>query len=155
MILTEEQCNDLKRIVSESITRLYTKDPTLIKRKGMEQSAAFRFALYLNKAFLTLNSIDKRELHLDIEYNKNGLIPKRTPRRPNGTRPDLIIHKRDSNEFNLLIVEIKGAWNKQPREKDIIKLQDFTHQEGEYKYGLGVFLELNPNNCTPVYYRGY
>lgn len=155
MILTEEQCNDLKRIVSESVTRLYTEDRTLIERRGMEQSAAFRFALYLNEAFLTLNSIDRSELHLDIEYNKNGLSPKRTLRRLNGTRPDLIIHKRDSNEFNLLIVEIKGAWNRQPREDDIIKLEDFTNQEGEYKYGLGVFLELKPNNCTPVYYRNY
>ena len=35
-----------------------------------------------------------------MEYNKNGLNPKRTPRKPDGTRPDLIVHTRNSNEFN-------------------------------------------------------
>jgi hypothetical protein len=155
MFLTEEQSESLKRVISKSIRRLYIDDIDLIERKGMEQSIAFRFTLYLNEALQTVKWVNDLQLDIDIEYNKNGLAPKRTPRRPKGTRPDVIIHKRGNNESNLLIIEIKGWWNQESREIDIIKLEDFTHQDGEYKYGLGVFLELNINNCIPVYFCGY
>lgn len=153
MILSPEQINELKGIVENCINILYQKDSSLITRGGMEQSASFRFAIYLSES---INKIEwLKRLQLDIEYNKNGLNPKRTPRRPNGVRPDLIIHQRGDNTANILVVEIKGWWNDESREIDRIKLEDFTHQDGEYKYGLGVFLELEKNGCIPKYFLGY
>jgi len=53
---------------------------------------------------------------------------------------------------DILVVEIKGWWNTTSRDDDYIKLEDFTDQRGEYKYGLGVFLELNQDNCEPEYF---
>ena len=94
-----------------------------------------------------------RTLRVDVEYNKNGIDTKRTLRRPNGVRPDVIIHARGHNQLNVLVVEIKGWWNGQPREDDIIKLEDLTNQQEEYKYGLGVFLDLGKNGCAPLYFR--
>lgn len=153
MILSQQQIEQLQGIITNSLENLYRIDSNLIERGGMEQSVAFRFAIYLNDFIREIDWLN--ELQLDIEYNKNGLNPKRTPRRPNGVRPDLIIHSRGDNDANTLIVEIKGWWNGESREVDRIKLEDFTHQDGEYKYGLGVFLELGRDNCEPQYYRNY
>ena len=153
MRLSQIQIEQLQGIITNSLEILYQNDLNLIARGGMEQSVSFRIAIYLNDAIREIDWLN--DLQLDIEYNKNGLNPKRTPRRPNGVRPDLIIHSRSNNDANTLIVEIKGWWNDETREVDRIKLEDFTHQEGEYKYGLGVFLELERNGCEPQYYRDY
>lgn len=153
MILEQAQIKQLQVVISNCLESLYQMDSTLITRGGMEQSASFRFAIYLNEAIKEIDWLNG--LQLDIEYNKNGLNPKRTPRRPKGVRPDLIIHSRGNNDANILVVEIKGWWNDEPREFDRIKLEDFTHQDGEYKYGLGVFLELERDSCEPQYFRDY
>jgi len=118
----------------------------------MEQAVSFRFGVYLLGQCQQVDWL--RPMDFDMEYSKNGLYPKRTPRRPNGVRPDLIIHTRNSNENNVLIIEIKGWWNTEPRENDRIKLEDFVHQDGEYQYGLGVFLDLGRTNCVPEYFTG-
>ena len=153
MILTQIQIKQLKGIISDSLEVLYQNDSTLITRGGMEQSASFRLAIYINEAIKKIDWLNG--LQLDIEYNKNGLNQKRTTRRPQGVRPDLIIHSRGNNDANILVIEIKGWWNVEPRAVDRIKLEDFTHQNGEYKYGLGVFLELTKNDCTPQYFKDY
>lgn len=153
MILSSEQQNDLNKIIRGSLRKLYLNDIELIKIGGMEQAIAFRFGLYLVKES---NQFDwLKDLNVDMEYNKNGNDQKKTFRRQYGTRPDLIIHKRGTNETNVLIVEIKGWWNNEPREMDIIKLEDFTSQYGDYKYGYGVILELNPEEPEINYFSDY
>lgn len=153
MILTDEQINQLREIIQISLDNLYQNDIELIQRGGMEQAVSFRFGSYLLGQCQQIEWL--RNSDFDMEYNKNGLNPKRTPRRPNGVRPDLIIHTRNSNEANILIVEIKGWWNAEPRENDRIKIEDFVHQDGEYKYGYGVFLDLGQTECNPEYYKNY
>jgi len=153
MILIEKQVTQLKSIISQSLQKLYQDDIEIIQRGGMEQAVSFRFGTYLYAHCQDIEWL--RVLNFDMEYNKNGLSPKRTPRRPNGVRPDLIIHRRNSNTDNILIVEIKGWWNLEPRENDYIKIEDFVHQEGEYKYGLGVFLDLGNENCNPEFFQNY
>jgi len=153
MILSDEQIQQIQGVITNCIDQLYLNDAALINRRGMERSASFRFAVYLHDS---INEIEwLNGLQVDIEYNKNGLIPKRIPRRPNGVRPDLIIHSRGNNDANMLVVEIKGWWNNKPRENDRIKLEDFTSEDGEYKYGLGVFLDLGRIVCVPEYIKLY
>ncbi|TYZ06174.1 hypothetical protein FY528_19305 [Hymenobacter lutimineralis] len=132
---------------------MYQNDAELIRRTGMEQAVSFRFGIYLLRQCQQLDWLRQRDF--DMEYNKNGLYPKRTPRRPNGVRPDLIIHTRNSNDSNILVIEIKGWWNPESRDNDRIKLEDFVHQDGEYKYGLGVFLDVGPSGCVPAYFIDY
>lgn len=152
MILNNEQIEVLKQSINSTLENIYSIDYNLIERGGMEQSLSFRFGLYLNNI---LKDIDWLKNHdIDLEYNKNGLNPKRTPRRPNGVRPDLVIHKRGENINNVLVIEFKGWWNGD-RESDLIKLEDFVNQDGEYKYALGVFIEFNTVKPKVEYYFGY
>lgn len=153
MILNRQKIEQLQEIITNSLKRLYQIDSNLIERKGMEQSVAFRFAIYLNDSIRKIDWLNK--LQLDLEYNKNGLNPKKTPRRSDGVRPDLIIHSREDNDKNILIIEIKGWWNNKSRKIDRLKLEDFTNQAGEYRYGLGVFLEIERDKCEPQYYQDY
>lgn len=153
MILTNEQIEQLLTILKTALGELYNKDKELIDRAVNERDLAFRLGLHMNP-MLQINE-QLKNLDLDIDYNKNGDEPKRTPRRPKGAVPDLIIHKRGNNISNTLVVEIKGWWNKQERKDDFIKLEDFTHQDGEYKYGLGVFVELGKDNFSMENLKGY
>lgn len=153
MILTNEQIEQLMTILKTALDELYNKDKELIDRGVNERDIAFRLGLHLNPLLQDIEHL--KTLDLDIDYNKNGVNPKRTPRRPKGAVPDLIIHKRGNNDLNTLVIEIKGWWNKQPRQDDFIKLEDFTHQDGEYKYGLGVFVELGKDNFSIEILKGY
>lgn len=153
MILNEVQIEELQGIITNCTAVLYENDSDIIRRGGMEQSASFRFAVYLNDFIRGCNWLNNTQV--DIEYNKNGLEPKKTPRRPNGVRPDIIVHNRGNNDRNVLVIEIKGWWNDERREADIIKLEDFVDQDGEYKYGLGAFVELGEHDSYIQYFKDY
>ena len=100
-----------------------------------ERSIVFRYAHYLQN----LISEDEmfKEYNLDCEYNRNGTACKGLPSFPRGTYPDLIIHKRGSNEDNLLVMEFKTYWN-DDREDDIKKIREFMDSTGKYKYKYGI-----------------
>lgn len=155
MVLNLEQRQSIIGGVDAAVARLYANDPELINRRGMERSIAFRFGLYFNDAIRDIPWINALGLTLDLEYNKNGLHPKRTTRRPLGVQPDLILHRREQNEHNLLVIEFKGWWNNYSREIDRIKLEDFVHQEGEYRYGIGILIEINTIQSEREYFYGY
>jgi hypothetical protein len=93
-----------------------------------------------------------RDYNLDCEYNKNGDKSKITPRFPKGTRPDLILHKRTSNQHNLLVVEFKGWWSKKSG-NDHQKLEDFTSLECGYQYRLGAYVVLGKENAEITYFK--
>lgn len=153
MILSNGQIEEIITILKTALTELYKRDKELIDRAVNERALAFCLGLHMNPL---LQANEKLKIwNLDIEYNKNGDKPKRTPRRPKGAVPDLIMHKRGNNNSNYLVIEIKGWWNSKSREEDFIKLEDFTHQEGEFKYGLGVFVELGEDNFTIEILKGY
>lgn len=133
----------LLEYINNSLEKVYKDDYHLILNRSLEtnhtndnhhvgeRSIVFRFAHYL------LNYIDKDELFneydLDCEYNRNGAECKRLPSFPNGVYPDVIIHKRGSNEKNLAIIEFKTYWNSNISndERKIIELID---KAGKYKY---------------------
>lgn len=58
-------------------------------------------------------------------------------------RPDIIIHKRGSNEKNFVVIEIKPWWNRDDVIKDEAKLAYLINQDNEfkYKYGLSLLIE--------------
>ena len=153
MRLDTNQVKILEEIISNALHRLYVQDIELVQRGGMERSLSFRFGLYFSE--LISEYIEFRALDIDLEYNKNGLEPKRTPRRPNGVRPDFILHKRQNNDQNILVIEFKGWWNDTAREIDQIKLEDFVSQDGEYKYGMGILVELNNDEFELTKYIDY
>ena len=97
-------------------------------------NAVLSFGIYLNEL---LKDTEYSKYDLDFEYNKNHSNPKKTVNFPKGTYPDMILHKRGSNEFNILIIEFKAWWGSD-NSKDLLKLRDFTDVDGVYKYTLGL-----------------
>ena len=153
----------LKELLQESVNKCYREeseedDLSLIKR-GMEQASAARIFYHMQ----TLINSDMRYTSLqgyklDCEYYKNNNESKRTPRFHNGTKPDLLLHKRDTSIGNLMIVEFKSFKNsgrKYPETNqcmDEIKLEDFTAQDG-YNYQLGVWVKLKKTGPEFIFFK--
>lgn len=137
--------DSLEEVLKEAFITLYDKDIYLIHSEhnegdnhGSERAIVFRFAHYLQ------NLLDKKNIltdfNLDYEYNRDGYNSKSLPDLGN-VIPDLIIHKRGSNEDNFLIMEFKTYWNKDS-EKDIQKISAFMSKENKYKYKFGISVHL-------------
>ena len=148
-----QQRKDLLDLLKEAVLKAYKYDKSLIEVGGMERAFVFRIGVYLNK--LIRKSYFKG-LKLDSEYNKNLGSRKSTKSFSNGIVPDLIIHKRKSNCCNKIAIEFKGWWERKPSHhyRDIKKLEDLTSQDNdnEYKYLLGVFVELGKGKATCLYF---
>lgn len=83
------------------------------------------------------------EYDVDCEYNRNLADPK-TDEANNLIRPDIIVHKRGSNDVNFVIIEIKPWWNDNT-EKDVKKLCEMTKQDGQFRYCFGFSIVINKN----------
>jgi len=140
----------LVRLLDKAIKKVYEEKPFLLKysedkRRGLEQAFVFRVGIYLNKI---IKKSKYKNLDLDSEYNKKCGNIKVSGHFPNGFRPDLIIHKRDSNRENKLVVEFKGWWNSNIK-KDVKKLMDLTSSNEDYRYLIGVFVRIKEDK--PIY----
>ncbi len=62
--------------------------------------------------------------------------------------PDIIVHRRGSNDFNSLIIEIKKSNSFISKSYDDLKLKSYTSDEhgNTLKYDLGIFIEFNIRN---------
>lgn len=142
----------LIELLKESVEECYEKDSILIER-SMEQASVARIFYYMQNR---INADERfaclRVYNLDCEYNKNKQHIKATPRCKNGTRPDMILHERECNNHNLLIMEFKAdkrlKKNLNSILNDISKLEDFTSPHG-YNYQLGVLIKML--KVGPVY----
>jgi hypothetical protein len=139
---------ELFGLVNNALKRVYNHHEYLIKNQVHERSIVFWFGVYLHEL---LQHTKYEKYNLDFEYNKNHSNPKRTTNFPKGTYPDILLHKRDSNKNNLLIVEFKSWWNPD-NTKDLKKLSDFTHPNGDYKYKYGLSITFGKNKpiITPL-----
>lgn len=144
MILTEKQINLLNTAIETALNEIYEKDIYLIQNKVHERTIVNRFSVYFQQA-LSLTEFGSN--NLDFEYSKNHSDPKRTVNFKNGTYPDIILHRRGTNEANILIIEFKTWW-KNNTDSDIQKLMDFTNQQGQYKYGMGYSIVFNQKRTS-------
>lgn len=150
--MNEEQTY-LVNLLEQAIKRVYEEDRFLFdfsqgERTGLEQAFVFRVGIHLNNL---LKLTPYKELDLDSEYNKCHGNIKRSRRFPKGLRPDLIIHRRDSNEDNKLVVEFKGWWNCNIA-KDKKKLEDLTEPDEKYHYLIGVLVKIGMAEATYLYF---
>ncbi|MBO4644202.1 MAG: hypothetical protein J5716_06315 [Alphaproteobacteria bacterium] len=145
----------LIKLLKESVEKCYQNDKSLIDRGGMEQACVARIfyymqdALYHNPEYVFFSSYN-----LDCEYNKNMQAPKTLSRSPNGTRPDLILHRRQDQPIrdNLLVVEFKARTSNMTK-NDRSKLKGFTSPDEGYDYTLGVFVKLNKKEALYTFYQ--
>lgn len=138
---------DVETQLVEALVKLYHNDHSLIRRRCCERSIVFRLGHYL------VNSMEKYNLDVDCEYNKNGDKPKSLMEKKYNY-PDIIIHKRETNEYNLLIVEVKtpNDANEDHFESDKEKLIGFTEPD-IYSYKWGVHLYISATVCCVVWWQ--
>jgi hypothetical protein len=144
---------ELFKFVNRALKKVYKYHGYLIKNQVHERSIVFWFGVYFHE-LLQHKEKEHAEYNLDFEYNKDHSNPKRTENFPYGTYPDIILHKRDSNEHNLLIIEFKTWWSLD-NSRDLKKIKDFTRPDGNfnYKYGLSIILGKDESSIT-VLQRG-
>lgn len=150
--MNEEQAY-LVDVLRNAINAVYQEERFLLRfaqgdREGLEQAFVFRTGVHLSNL---LAGTAYEMLDLDSEYNKNHGNAKTSRRFPNGLRPDLIIHRRDSNAENKLVVEFKGYW-KRSIWRDIRKLEDLTDPNDNYHYLIGVFVHIGRTEATFRYF---
>lgn len=143
----EIRISTLKANFKEAIAKIYQDDYSLITRKCSERSIVFRLGLYLANSFMDCG------VDVDCEYNKNGDRPKALREKP-FTYPDIIVHEREINEHNFLIVEVKTPNDTRSADfrNDVDKLMGFTC-DASYVYRLGVHVYISAASCSLVWYE--
>ncbi len=141
----------LKILVEESLNRLYKDDRYLIchtpfnsgEENGNHHVGERAIMFHLAHYMLELMRCDVffDDYSLDCEYNRNIDDVKRLGLSGNGAYPDIIIHKRGSNNHNWAVFEIKTYWNTdQSHDKE--KVEEFVSPKGQYCYKHGVLIRL-------------
>lgn len=132
----------MKALIKNIADHLYKVHGYLIENDLSERSVAHHMAMTM-QAFLSDFGYD-----VDVEYNrmtdKQGKSIKKTLNIDTGNRekavyPDIIAHRRGTDEGNLLAVEIKIQGHPGDREFDLKKLEAYCKELG---YAYGVFIEL-------------
>ena len=148
-------------LVTAALHDFYIRDQMLFRdlddsNAVSERTMAARIGFYLERHRGIIGSLD--ELSIDLEYNRNFNAPKSiyslmTQQRRN-VIPDLLIHLRNSNEENFLVIEFKkGTPPRSQQLHDEEKLRYFTDPRWEYRYRYGMSIELHPHNARITLYR--
>lgn len=122
---------DIDKLLIKVLNKLEKDDKVLLENDLHETTIVFRFAHYL------ANIIEKKtEYKVDAEYNRDRNKVKKVDNE--NKRPDLIIHKRNSND-NLVAIEFK---KKNDSTLDKKKLEKFMKLYS-YKYVYFIQFKLN------------
>lgn len=144
----------IEDFINESLGLLYKNDKYLLdidaenipavcndneKHVG-ERAVMFRLAYYMQELiYYDPHYKHLQKYNVDCEYNRNIYDVKRLY--GESVIPDIIIHKRGSEDSNLLVIELKTWWNRDSV-KDTKKLKGFTDENGEYKYKYGLSMVI-------------
>lgn len=155
----------VKECLKQALEQFYKEDGILFDFKTeneavCERSMVFRIGLYLHDILKKNENL--KEFDIDNEYNRNFEHQKSMYKQTlekieeKYTYPDLIVHKRKSNDYNLMIIEFKkGIPKEKDKRSDVEKLKYFTNFENEYKYKFGFYIELHKNIAhVHVYMQG-
>lgn len=168
--MTNEQ---IQEKLTSALQKLLKNDTHLIEYDVSERAITHKLAEYLQSEF--------SDFHVDCEYNRNFGAPKAVRLKEEelpellrkkfknqieklnadelsadellsiSTYPDIIVHIRNSNEHNLMIIEVKKEGSHVGGEWDNEKLTAFTDlgEDNPYHYRLGVFIEIK-TGISPV-----
>ena len=149
---------NIQKKLYTALNQLSKNDLWLLRKNLNERTIAHKLAEYLQQIF--------PDYHVDCEYNRDveqssglkkiTILKERYEAIKDkvvdglsidvSVFPDIIIHRRGTNKFNLLVVELKKSKNTDSvaRAFDIEKLHSFTDQSetNTLKYEFGVFLIL-------------
>lgn len=161
--------DDIATILDDAIEELLLKDAVLLTNDVSERAITHKLAEYLQARLPHYN--------LDCEYNRDATQGPYAPKRLQmleqaavtemgvqlkahnvadlfsvSAYPDIIVHRRMTNESNLLVVEVKKHNSRVDHEYDRQKLRAFTEVDGTnpYHYNYGVFLVFETRRQTPL-----
>ena len=128
---------EVKDHVTRAMARVEKNDRHLLMIDVSERSIAARLAMYLSERF--------KGHDVDVEYNRHGEDTKKLhdliydygcPREREDTTvlPDVIVHRRGSDDSNLLIIEMKKSTSREGVENDRRRIRAFRQELG-YKLG--------------------
>jgi hypothetical protein len=127
--------------VVAALERLLREDAYLLQADANERSISHRFGMYL-QALLP-------KYHVDCEYNRDGVEPKRIghielypdSEDSDGKTvfPDIIAHIRGDDKQNYLVIELKKSTSNVDRGIDRRKLSGYKR---DLKYEFALFVEL-------------
>ncbi|MCB0197415.1 MAG: hypothetical protein KDJ65_36040 [Anaerolineae bacterium] len=150
---------EIEGLIAESIGELFDKDLFLLKEDVSERAITHKLAEYIQIRITNLN--------VDCEYNRDVTKGSGSPkavnmlRRPTqaelkkaidledieqlletSTYPDIIVHRRGSNDVNLLVIEVKKTKSSVNHEHDYQKLKAFTEntENNSYNFTHGIFI---------------
>lgn len=136
--------------VAAAIVQFLREDSYLLEVDANERSMSHRFGMFLQ--------LQLPEWHVDCEYNRDGVDPKRIEHlglRPDDEDtesktvfPDIIAHQRGTDE-NYLVIEFKKSTSSVDRRVDYAKLRGYQHSLG-YRYAL--FVELSAGGKSGIEY---
>ena len=140
----------LKTRLEEAIERLIERDRDLLVLNVSERCVSHRLALYLQELF--------PELNVDCEYNRTGPNTKQLEPPPVGfcwdddeaksVFPDILVHRRNCADRNVLVVEVKKTGNGTLANFDRAKLNAFTRPD--YNYALGAFIVFKTGDDAKI-----
>lgn len=148
--------------VKQATRTTLEEDLWLLINNTSEQSISHKIAYYLQQLFIDFDvdceyngDIDSPGSKKTISILKSELKYLKLIRPSEETDlereftiravfPDIIIHKRGTNERNLCIIEVKKSTSTIPYEFDFLKLKAYTSDQynNNLKYQLGVFIEV-------------
>lgn len=142
---------ELEDIIKQSCDDLLNEQPMLFQQKAdiHERTVSGELSSKIK------DHINK--FHINCEYNRmtdeHGVqIPKRIhldpeAHDPSSVFPDIIIHRQEDGDHNLLIIEVKMSWKNSKKEEDFNKLGLYIE---ELKYQFGLYLELGQEGIADM-----
>ena len=170
--MTLNEFDWLEKIIKPSLAIFYEdkKTPDLFVRNLHEITLVAEIYYQMRVLFSEYEKKpDFNLLSIDMEYNRNHDLPKevfqecrqsscdnkcchlrgRNPENPENARPDILIHERNENYNNQVIIEFKKGNNSNGNNgRD--KLTYFTCQEATYKYKKGFFIILDQGSRKKI-----
>lgn len=151
---------EIKKKVDIAIAMLFSNDRWLLENNLSEKSITHKLAEYLQSLFIDYNvdceyngnienDNDRKKIYLLKEnLERKGLLKAKEaidaefPDRP--VFPDIIIHRRGTNKFNLCIIEVKKSTSSVSFDYDDLKLKAYTSNDygNDLKYKIGLFIEF-------------
>jgi len=128
-----------------ALAALLEQDRHLLQVDANERAITYRFAIYLQEQM--------PGWHIDCEYNRDGIEPKKLRHlelypdsddvEAKTVFPDVIAHHRGTHE-NYLVIEFKKSSSKVDTEIDYMKLRGYTRELG-YQYALFIKVGTGEN----------
>ena len=140
----------LQNYVLSAVRMVYEKNNILIKNGANERCVV----AHIFACLLGIMGREIGDLSLDFEYNRQGYSSESKDMGEKKRRivPDLVLHRRCTNDDNILVVEVKKNRTTRSRRKhDINKLEKMTLDP--YNYQFGLYLELESEQVVLTWFE--